>query len=113
MVRIEMSFNAMSIYFVRITTDASDASDPKVERRQHILATFSISKSGFFEIRHDKTAEAAVDVKTNVIRGSQGTEGDYVVLVAVWKVYGGAYELKYRLKYEYVLNTGNRNITRM
>jgi hypothetical protein len=78
---------------VGITANTCDASDPEVKRRQHVLTTLSISQSGLLEIRHDKAAEATVNVETNVMRGGQGTEGNNVVLVAIWEVDGGAYEL--------------------
>jgi hypothetical protein len=88
-----MIWNTVHIDLVRITADARDASYPEVKRRERILPTFSISQTGLLEIRHDKAAETAIDVKTNIVRDSQGTEGYYVVLVAVWEVDGGAYEL--------------------
>jgi hypothetical protein len=87
MVDIEIIF-IIDIYLVCITTDTCDASDLEVKRCQHIFASFSMSQSSLLEIRQDEAAEAAVDVKANAMRGSQGTESNYVILVAIWEVYG-------------------------
>jgi len=78
---------------VCITTDTRDASDPKIKWRECIFTTFPISQTGLFEIGHNEAAKTAINVKPNFVRGGQSTKSYYVVLVAVWEVDGGAYEL--------------------
>lgn len=85
---------ASNYYLVCITTNTCNASYPKIKWRQHILTTFSISQTSLLEIWYDEAAQAAIDMKTNIVRGGQCAEGHYVVLVAVWEIYGGTYELE-------------------
>ena len=48
---------------------------------------------GLFKEWHDEASEAAVDVQTNLVLGSELSERDDIILVAVREVYCGTNEL--------------------
>jgi hypothetical protein len=109
-IRNDMKLSTINKYLVCITADTRDASDPKIKRRERILTTFSVGQSCLLEIRHNETPEATIDVKANVVRGSQGTEGHDVVLIAVREVDGRTYELGDIVCGQYTFNLSMRNI---
>ena len=72
-------------YFVRVAANRSDALDTEVE--------WLDGETCRLEEGHNEASEAAVDVQTNLVLGSELSERDNVVLVAVREVYCGTNEL--------------------
>jgi hypothetical protein len=66
-VKNKSTLNTFDIYLVRITADTRDTSDPKVKRREGVLAPFSISQTGLFEIGHNEAAKTAINVKPDIV----------------------------------------------
>ena len=81
-------------YLVRVTADASDAFDGKVERCKFI-SSFAASKSEprGFEERHNERSQTAVNVKPKLVLLSKSRQSYDIVLIAIWEIDAGSYKL--------------------
>jgi hypothetical protein len=79
---------------VGITADASDTLHPEVKLFQFIHAVLiTPGKASGFKKRHNKAAEAAVNMHANTVRLGEVCKSGNRVLVSVGKVYSRAYKL--------------------
>jgi hypothetical protein len=91
-INIEPQYNGVGTtkaHLVGIATDARDASDPKIKRRQLVIPSLPDRQPGLLEVRHDEATKAAIDVHTYVVGGSKFTKRDNIVLISVWEIHGG------------------------
>ena len=70
---------------MRVATNSGHTLYPKVERLRRVACCL--------EEWHDETAQAAIDVKSDVVLGGELAKRYNIVLASVWEIDGRSYEL--------------------
>lgn len=65
-------------HFVCITADGCNAFNPEVKRFDW--------KAGLLKERHDEAAQAAIDMKSDIVLLRQLAQCDDIVLTAIWEI---------------------------
>jgi hypothetical protein len=75
---------------MRIATDTSNSSNPKVEWSEFVpcASIFAIGKSCFLQERQNERPKATVDMQTDVILCSEFAQSHYVVLISIREIDG-------------------------
>ena len=75
---------------MRIAAYTRYAANSEIKRTQLVFPSFAIRQPAFLEIRHDKAAQAAVNMQPYVAGGGEFAQGNDVVLVAIREIDGGS-----------------------
>ena len=76
-----------------ITANTCHSADAKIKRGQFVTTVFTICKTSLLEEWNNEGTETTVNVETNVISRGECTKCDDIVLITIWEVDCGAYEL--------------------
>lgn len=84
----------MEAHFVGITAYTCNTRNAEIERGKFVLSILAMGKTSSFKVGHDKAAQAAVYMETDLVVEGKLSKSGNVILVSVGEVDGGANKLR-------------------